>query len=272
MQDLRPKLTIHIHNSPVYMYNVPPYSEAYHRESGLEQQPQVQNQSQQQPPQQQQSGQPTIPTENTQSVIRMHTTLLTPSAMANQAQTQPQTQGGSENPDQQYASWVQSLNNTQIRIPDASGTGTGPGTGTGTGMGGLPTLQTMMANVLQGLIPGDDIQIEVMNGVIGGGGGNGQVRTSVNSLVEGSTLMTPTQEMIEDENQVCAICHGSYTDNDILRKINTCEHVFHARCVERWFTTHDSCPVCRGRLGGGGGGGAGNRQQVQQPPPPADSQ
>ncbi|CAO2819622.1 unnamed protein product [Amaranthus hypochondriacus] len=43
----------------------------------------------------------------------------------------------------------------------------------------------------------------------------------------------------------CAICLCDFDDHDLLRLITTCSHVFHQECIDLWFQSHKSCPVCR---------------------------
>ncbi len=73
-------------------------------------------------------------------------------------------------------------------------------------------------------------------------------RTSVSTLFRGTTLSVISNENVNNPDNTCAICHNTYQANDIIRKINTCEHYFHASCVEQWFQNHESCPICRGSL------------------------
>jgi hypothetical protein len=41
----------------------------------------------------------------------------------------------------------------------------------------------------------------------------------------------------------CAICQESMEEN--LRKINRCNHLFHRSCIETWFQSGVTCPICR---------------------------
>mgnify|MGYP001432255139 CR=1 FL=1 len=46
----------------------------------------------------------------------------------------------------------------------------------------------------------------------------------------------------------CPICFGWAKKYEILRKIRKCGHTFHANCVDQWFVTSTTCPVCRHQL------------------------
>ncbi|KAF5809778.1 putative transcription factor C2H2 family [Helianthus annuus] len=43
----------------------------------------------------------------------------------------------------------------------------------------------------------------------------------------------------------CAICLGEYEDDEWVKTIPTCSHVFHVSCIDTWFQSHSSCPLCR---------------------------
>lgn len=42
----------------------------------------------------------------------------------------------------------------------------------------------------------------------------------------------------------CTICLMSFEEDSVVR-ITICYHIFHSHCLENWFNTHDSCPICR---------------------------
>ncbi|KAL2545397.1 RING-H2 finger protein ATL29 [Forsythia ovata] len=46
----------------------------------------------------------------------------------------------------------------------------------------------------------------------------------------------------------CAVCLDEFADNDVLRLIILCSHVFHQECIDLWFESHKTCPVCRRNL------------------------
>lgn len=46
----------------------------------------------------------------------------------------------------------------------------------------------------------------------------------------------------------CAICISEFIDDDILRLLPGCRHVFHTDCIDTWLENHVTCPVCRSNL------------------------
>jgi hypothetical protein len=62
---------------------------------------------------------------------------------------------------------------------------------------------------------------------------------NLNSKTE---LLTATDT---DTGENCSICSSNYTTNQIIRKITGCSHKFHQECVDRWFATNSTCPICR---------------------------
>ncbi|ESQ55624.1 hypothetical protein EUTSA_v10025826mg [Eutrema salsugineum] len=54
----------------------------------------------------------------------------------------------------------------------------------------------------------------------------------------------------------CAICLLEFDGDHVLRLLTTCYHVFHQECIDLWFESHKTCPVCRHDL---------------DPPPPQES-
>ncbi|XP_024032385.1 E3 ubiquitin-protein ligase ATL6-like, partial [Morus notabilis] len=46
----------------------------------------------------------------------------------------------------------------------------------------------------------------------------------------------------------CAVCLCEFEDDETLRLIPKCDHVFHMECVDTWLESHTTCPVCRANL------------------------
>ncbi|CAK9206230.1 unnamed protein product [Sphagnum jensenii] len=74
------------------------------------------------------------------------------------------------------------------------------------------------------------------------------------------------------ESLDCAVCLNEFgkDENLLLRLLPACNHAFHVDCIDVWFQSHSTCPLCRSSLlpifkeqltddddddGGGGGGG-----------------
>lgn len=43
----------------------------------------------------------------------------------------------------------------------------------------------------------------------------------------------------------CSICLSDYKDNDMLRLLSNCGHIFHVKCIDPWLRLHPTCPICR---------------------------
>ncbi|KAK3038527.1 hypothetical protein RJ639_029327 [Escallonia herrerae] len=43
----------------------------------------------------------------------------------------------------------------------------------------------------------------------------------------------------------CPVCLSAFVAGEELRLLNSCEHVFHAPCINAWLSSHSNCPVCR---------------------------
>ncbi|XP_004496585.3 E3 ubiquitin-protein ligase ATL31-like [Cicer arietinum] len=48
--------------------------------------------------------------------------------------------------------------------------------------------------------------------------------------------------------QQCSVCLGDFNNNDTLRVLPQCNHVFHPPCIDAWLSNHVTCPVCRTNL------------------------
>ncbi|CAF1909080.1 RING-H2 finger protein ATL11 [Brassica napus] len=53
---------------------------------------------------------------------------------------------------------------------------------------------------------------------------------------------------INKEALECPICLNEFEDAEILRLVPKCCHVFHTDCIDAWFQSHATCPLCRANL------------------------
>ena len=41
----------------------------------------------------------------------------------------------------------------------------------------------------------------------------------------------------------CSICFEDINEND--KKKTKCNHVYHEKCIDKWFSINHQCPLCR---------------------------
>lgn len=56
------------------------------------------------------------------------------------------------------------------------------------------------------------------------------------------------QHKIGKSTLECAVCLNEFEDDETLRLIPKCDHVFHPECIDAWLASHTTCPVCRANL------------------------
>lgn len=69
---------------------------------------------------------------------------------------------------------------------------------------------------------------------------NQQTNLTHSAIIENTVI-----DVASDENEICSICRETFTDNNIIRKINRCGHQFHCSCLDTWLNTNSTCPLCR---------------------------
>ncbi|KFK24197.1 hypothetical protein AALP_AAs41122U000500 [Arabis alpina] len=48
------------------------------------------------------------------------------------------------------------------------------------------------------------------------------------------------------ENAIeCAVCLSEFEENESGRVLPNCKHTFHVDCIDMWFHSHSTCPLCR---------------------------
>ncbi|CAL9196001.1 unnamed protein product [Musa hybrid cultivar] len=52
-----------------------------------------------------------------------------------------------------------------------------------------------------------------------------------------------------EEGIECAICLSQLTDGEVARLLPKCGHGFHLDCIDMWFCSHSTCPLCRRPVG-----------------------
>ncbi|PIN03313.1 hypothetical protein CDL12_24171 [Handroanthus impetiginosus] len=57
----------------------------------------------------------------------------------------------------------------------------------------------------------------------------------------------PTAAIFDEswQSSPCAICLDDICGGDIYRRLPECGHCFHSKCIDLWFKSHSTCPLCR---------------------------
>lgn len=58
------------------------------------------------------------------------------------------------------------------------------------------------------------------------------------------TFVFNTDVAFRDE-MVCAVCLEEFKEGEQGRLLPKCSHCFHVQCIDMWFLSHSSCPLCR---------------------------
>ncbi|XP_073051590.1 RING-H2 finger protein ATL64-like [Primulina eburnea] len=62
-------------------------------------------------------------------------------------------------------------------------------------------------------------------------------------------FLYPRGEVQEEEPpQGCTVCLSEFEKDDIIRLLPKCNHSFHVDCIDMWFYSHSTCPLCRSRV------------------------
>ncbi|CAA2954161.1 E3 ubiquitin- ligase ATL41-like [Olea europaea subsp. europaea] len=43
----------------------------------------------------------------------------------------------------------------------------------------------------------------------------------------------------------CSVCLSMLEDGEMARTLPNCKHTFHAECIDKWFGSNSTCPLCR---------------------------
>lgn len=69
--------------------------------------------------------------------------------------------------------------------------------------------------------------------------------TSTSSSSGSSILLTVHKYTKEFKEGTCAVCLGEFEENEEVRIMPECSHVFHVSCIDIWLFSHGNCPLCR---------------------------
>lgn len=49
----------------------------------------------------------------------------------------------------------------------------------------------------------------------------------------------------QEQDQECAVCLSEFKEQEVLRILPDCFHLFHPSCIGPWLASHLTCPICR---------------------------
>lgn len=78
-------------------------------------------------------------------------------------------------------------------------------------------------------------------------------RSSLSDVDDGNLLSLSLQELQEipcfyhkeETESTCLICLDSLQNAQLCRAFPSCNHVFHAECIDHWLSKRLTCPTCR---------------------------
>ena len=59
------------------------------------------------------------------------------------------------------------------------------------------------------------------------------------------TLSYSTELKLPGLGTECAICLSEFVSGERVKLLPKCHHGFHVRCIDKWLSSHSSCPTCR---------------------------
>jgi len=115
------------------------------------------------------------------------------------------------------------------------------------------TVRTSHSLLTELLIPRNTGDLDIENTLFGLISGLGGLHVPQQGVME-PVIVRPTEQQIQEntsieivdaEDEQCAICQDSMNPGTEVRSLNVCDHRFHTTCIDTWFTRDVHCPICR---------------------------
>ncbi|XVE65587.1 hypothetical protein DITRI_Ditri08aG0012100 [Diplodiscus trichospermus] len=65
------------------------------------------------------------------------------------------------------------------------------------------------------------------------------------SVLKSLPVFTFSSKTHPDSILECAVCLSEFEENESGRVLPKCKHRFHLECIDMWFHSHSTCPLCR---------------------------
>lgn len=79
-------------------------------------------------------------------------------------------------------------------------------------------------------------------------GGDGGLEEKLVKLLPVSEYHHEESKPVRVNCRECAVCLSSFEEKEFIRVLPKCQHAFHLPCIDRWFESHASCPLCREKI------------------------
>lgn len=87
----------------------------------------------------------------------------------------------------------------------------------------------------------------------GGRASSGRGKRGLDQSVVATFPILPWRDHHKKEKRVmkeecCPVCLTAFEEDDNLRLLPHCSHVFHPECIDPWLQARETCPLCRANL------------------------
>ncbi|KAF5734930.1 putative RING-H2 finger protein ATL5M precursor [Tripterygium wilfordii] len=65
------------------------------------------------------------------------------------------------------------------------------------------------------------------------------------ALVVAPTIVFSAGMKLAGTEAECAICLSEFVEGEGIQVLGRCKHGFHVQCIQKWLSSHSSCPTCR---------------------------
>ncbi|XP_042497607.1 RING-H2 finger protein ATL40-like [Macadamia integrifolia] len=58
-----------------------------------------------------------------------------------------------------------------------------------------------------------------------------------------------SDDRVDDDDETdakeCTVCLGTLENEEIVKVLPNCKHIYHVQCIDMWLNSNSTCPVCR---------------------------
>ncbi|GLJ09587.1 hypothetical protein SUGI_0112420 [Cryptomeria japonica] len=65
------------------------------------------------------------------------------------------------------------------------------------------------------------------------------------SVTESFPVFVYERKNYKEQRLECAVCLSEFEEEEKGRILPVCNHSFHVDCIDRWFESQSTCPICR---------------------------